>query len=86
MEFREDIVDSLRPVIRLICISAILIDIVAAFVGYKFRKVADYVLYVHLIKFMVAYIIPAGSTTLSLNYIVNVHTVSFIAFGTNRVG
>ena len=60
MRFRKDLVDTLRPAVRLLSVCGIFFSSIVAILCYKWRRIADIIVYIHLVQFLVNSIIPAS--------------------------
>lgn len=84
IDFRQDRVDALRPAVRLITISVILINAAFSIACFRWRWLADYMIFINITLFFITSIIPSKDTNMSEMYIGMIHAIMFVILTTDR--
>ena len=85
MEFREELVDNIRPTIRYIVMISIVCAVILNIIVFKWRKLADMILYFNQVQFLIISISSANQTNLTDFYIAILHLMPFLVFWTDTV-
>ena len=82
-KFDAEVVLSARPIVKTVCIASLCLSVVLDIFAFKWRSVANAILYIEVINGVTIFMIPSTATRLSDYYVATGGILTFMASYTN---